>query len=116
MIKYSVLQQQHIFIFDKLKDNIIKKFERDNIFNQRHSIIVSNGIIIESVPRVSGSLRKKIVLKCKGYIPQCNNNQAMSKFESHVPSIITKKRERDILFYLNHFSQRKFKVYRNDRD
>lgn len=46
MIKYSVLQQQHIFFFDKLKDNIIKKFERDNIFNQRHSIIVSNGIII----------------------------------------------------------------------
>lgn len=46
MIKYSVLQQQHIFLFDKLKDNIIKKFERDNIFNQRHSIIVSNGIII----------------------------------------------------------------------
>lgn len=45
MIKYSVLQQQHIFLFDKLKDNI-KKFERDNIFNQRHSIIVSNGIII----------------------------------------------------------------------
>lgn len=46
MIKYSVLQQQHIFHFDKLKDNIIKKFEQDNIFNQRHSIIVSNGIII----------------------------------------------------------------------
>lgn len=46
MIKYSVLQQQRIFLFDKLKDNIIKKFEQDNIFNQRHSIIVSNGIII----------------------------------------------------------------------
>lgn len=71
----------------------------DYSLNQRHKIIVSNGIIILSVPRVSGSLRKNCsqmqisLIFFLSNIPQCDNNQATSKFESHVPSIKKKRGE-----------------------
>lgn len=112
-----MLQHQYTFLFDKLKKIFFLILIEDYSFNQRHKIIVSNGIIILSVSKIKWVAENEIVVKCQkspifflSNFPQCDNNQATSKFESHVPSIIKKKKERksDILVYLNHLSQRKF--------
>lgn len=92
-----MLQHQHTFLFDKLKKKILIE---DYSFNQRHKIIVSNGIIILSVSKIKWVAENEIVVKCQkspifflSNFPQCDNNQATSKFESHVPSIIKKKKK-----------------------
>lgn len=109
-----MLQHQYTFLFDKLKKIFFLILIEDYSFNQRHKIIVSNGIIILSVSKIKWVAENEIVVKCQkspifflSNFPQCDNNQATSKFESHVPSIIEKKKERksDILVYLNHLSQ-----------
>lgn len=100
-----MLQHQHTFLFDKLKKNFFLILIEDYSFNQRHKIIVSNGIIILSVSKIKWVAENEIVVKCQkspifflSNFPQCDNNQATSKFESHVPSIIKKKKKERVTF------------------